>query len=437
MSSSSILATAASPIKIGPKLVLQHRLVMAPMTRRQCGPNGIPTDKSVIHYTNRTTSSSASTTPDENGNLTSGNDIGFSLLISEGVFVNAKKDLVGDAPNIPHIGNDEAVQGWKKVTDAIRAKSGGKTLICGQLWHTGRYAFSTAVGAKSVGPLDDEYDVPVPSSASSTSTTNLSAEELKKLNPKAQIHGLTKDEIQELIGDYAAAASRAVHKAGFDAIEAHFAHGYLFDSFINPDLNKRDDEFGGESLENRLRFPSLVIKAMREAINDENVPIILRTSQWSVGNYDARNYRTPKELEFALKIFVTAGINAIHISTRRVTDAGFPEHHPTRTLAGWASYFLKEKKSLGEEGAKVLVIGVGGVCVSRTFARDEFGFGVPLEEFKLVDPAPALALIEKGEMDLLAIGRAAIADADICGKILSGNWDKILPYNPECMKVYP
>merc|ERR1719359_2495943 len=135
--------------------------------------------------------------------------------------------------------------------------------------------------------MDDEYDLPNPSAASKNSTTNASEEELKKLAPKAQVHGLTKQEILDLVQDYATAAHNSVHKAGFDAIEAHFAHGYLLDSFISPYLNKRTDEFGGESLENRLRFPCMIIKAMREAVGTKDVPIVLRSSQWSVTDYNA------------------------------------------------------------------------------------------------------------------------------------------------------
>ena len=84
------------------------------------------------------------------------------------------------------------------------------------------------------------------------------------------------DEIRAMIDAFAAAAKRAV-RAGFDFIEIHGAHGYLVNSFFSPIANRRDDEWGGADLGNRMRFPLQVAKALRSAM-PASMPLFFRTS---------------------------------------------------------------------------------------------------------------------------------------------------------------
>ncbi len=87
---------------------------------------------------------------------------------------------------------------------------------------------------------------------------------------------MTVAKVEATIEAFADAAVRAV-AAGFDLVEVHGAHGYLVNSFFSPLANRRDDEWGGDSLENRLRFPLAVAAAMRAVIPD-TMPLFYRNS---------------------------------------------------------------------------------------------------------------------------------------------------------------
>src|SRR4029079_11126018 len=85
--------------------------------------------------------------------------------------------------------------------------------------------------------------------------------------PDSQVpREMTRADMHEVIADFVQAAERG-QRAGFDMLELHCAHGYLLASFISPLTNRRNDEYGG-SLENRLRFPLEVFRALRKAWPD-------------------------------------------------------------------------------------------------------------------------------------------------------------------------
>ncbi len=86
---------------------------------------------------------------------------------------------------------------------------------------------------------------------------------------------LTKQEIQDIVGQFAAAARRA-RAAGFEVVEVHGAHGYLINEFLSPHSNHRTDEYGG-SFEGRIRFALEVVDAVRAEWPDE-LPVFFRTS---------------------------------------------------------------------------------------------------------------------------------------------------------------
>jgi NADPH2 dehydrogenase len=81
---------------------------------------------------------------------------------------------------------------------------------------------------------------------------------------------LTREGIKTYVEAYAQAAINAVTKAGFDAVELHFANGYLPDQFLQDVSNKRTDEYGG-SVENRTRFALEIVKAVVEAVRQNKV----------------------------------------------------------------------------------------------------------------------------------------------------------------------
>src|SRR5262249_47561723 len=103
----------------------------------------------------------------------------------------------------------------------------------------------------------------------------ISASPLPYFPHSAVPRAMTRADMEEVIDDFIKATRRA-ERAGFDMVEMHAAHGYLLASFISPLTNRRADEYGG-SLENRLRFPLEVFRAMRSAWPDEK-PMSVRIS---------------------------------------------------------------------------------------------------------------------------------------------------------------
>ncbi|KAG4074212.1 hypothetical protein HA402_015515 [Bradysia odoriphaga] len=266
-----------SPIKIGDR-TLDHRIVLAPLTRLRNTEQGVPQDHCIEYYKQRAT---------KNG-----------LLISEATFISPATDGFKFAPGIY---TDQQIEGWKKVVDAVHAKEG---VIYLQLWHLGR-----AVSSKDLPP--GKY--PVSSSAVAISGTGIFGTQYEVP------HALTVDEIQDTIRDYATAAKNSI-KAGFDGVEIHGAHGYLIDQFINTSSNVRTDQYGG-SIENRARFALEVVDAVVEAVGINRVAI--RFSPWF--NFLDMKDDTPLETWSYLTEQLQAkhsGLSYIHFSVPRQLELG-------------------------------------------------------------------------------------------------------------------
>ncbi|OCH92314.1 FMN-linked oxidoreductase [Obba rivulosa] len=218
-------------------LQLEHRVVLAPMTRLRASVSNVQSDIAVVYYAQRAS-------------------VPGTLLISEGVFVVAN---AGGYTNVPGLWNDEQIAVWKKVTDAVHAK--GCYIFC-QFWALGR-----AANPEQLNNCDPRYDVV---SASDIPLTN---------GPKPR--PLRVAEIKEYIEAYSKAAHDAVHRAGFDGVELHGANGYLIDQFLQDVSNNRTDEYGG-SIVNRCRFPLEVIKSIVDAIGENRTGV--RLSPWGEFN---------------------------------------------------------------------------------------------------------------------------------------------------------
>ncbi len=119
---------------------------------------------------------------------------------------------------------------------------------------------------------------------------------------------LTAGDLKELVSQYAAAARRCL-QAGFRVAEIHMAHGYLLHEFLSPLSNQRTDEYGG-SLENRMRFPLRVARAVREAW-PADLPLFARLSctDWADGGWDL-----PQSVELSRRL-KEIGIDLIDCSS--------------------------------------------------------------------------------------------------------------------------
>ena len=231
----SILFTSGSVGSISPK----NRIAMAPMTRsRSLQPGDIPTDLMATYYAQRASA-------------------GF--IVTEATQISQQGKGYSFTPGIY---SDAQVEGWKKTTQAVHDQNG---IIFSQLWHVGRMSHesfhedSTPVAPSAIAP---DAQVWVVDEAGVGSMVDCPT-------PRELSH----EDIQDIINDYRIAAKNA-EKAGFDGVEIHGGNGYLIDQFLRRTSNKRSDEYGG-SIENRLRFPLEVIKAVSDEIGADKVGIRL------------------------------------------------------------------------------------------------------------------------------------------------------------------
>ena len=130
---------------------------------------------------------------------------------------------------------------------------------------------------------------------------------------------MTREDMDTVLAQHVDAVKRA-DAAGFDMIEMHAAHGYLLSSFVTPVLNQRDDEYGG-SLENRLRYPLEVCRAMRAAWPEQK-PMSVRISahDW-MGDAGV----TESEAAAIAEAFIEAGADIINVSTGQTSHAAQPQ----------------------------------------------------------------------------------------------------------------
>lgn len=313
---------------------------------------------------------------------------GVGLIITEGTCVNHK--AANGYPNVPFIYGTEALAGWKKVVEAVH-KEGGK--IVPQLWHVG-----------SVRKPGTEPDPEVPGYGPSGMVAP----------GKKRCHEMSEEDIQDVIKAFAEGA-RDAKEVGFDGIEIHGAHGYLIDQFFSHELNVREDKWGG-SMDNRSRFAIEIIKACRAEVGDD-FPIILRWSQWKQHSYDAKLAHTPEELEAFLIPLSEAGVDIFHCSTRRFWEPEF--EGSSLNLAGWT------KKITGKPA-----ITVGSVGLDTDFISGKGGFS----SAGTTDISNLIERIDANEFDLVAVGRALIANPDWSNKIRDALEADLKPYEADMLK---
>jgi 2,4-dienoyl-CoA reductase-like NADH-dependent reductase (Old Yellow Enzyme family) len=224
---------------------------------------------------------------------------------------------------------------------------------------------------------------------------------------------MTQQDIEDVVAAFAQGAADA-KGCGFDAVELHGAHGYLIDQFFWEGTNQREDDYGG-SLQNRSRFALEIIRAVRKAVGPE-FPVILRWSQWKQQDYTARLAQTAEELESFLVPLADAGVDIFHCSQRRFWE---PEFEGSElNLAGWA------RKVTGKPS-----ITVGSVGLDADFIP------IPGEvTFREAEPASLDDLerrLQAQEFDLVAVGRALIANPSWVDMVRDNKTDDIQPFRKE------
>jgi 2,4-dienoyl-CoA reductase-like NADH-dependent reductase (Old Yellow Enzyme family) len=360
-------------------VTLPNRIVMAPMTRN-FSPRGVPGPDVAAYYRRRA-------------------EGGVGLILTEGTSPNHAQ--AANMPQIPHLYGADALAGWARVVEGVHA-AGGR--IFSQIWHVGAVRGQT------------EPKLPV----SPISPSGLFKPGVKIGEP------MTQGEIDAMIDAYAQAAADA-QRVGFDGIEIHGAHGYLIDQFFWQATNLRTDKYGGD-LVARTRFAVEVIQESRRRVGPK-FPIVLRFSQWKLQDYTARLVTTPDELTRFLAPLAAAGLDAFHCSTRRFWEPEF--EGSDMNLAGWT------KKLSGKP-----TITVGSVSLDVDFivslgraAKPESGpsGGNGAGREALIDRL--LEMLARGDFDLVAVGRAMLADPAWASKVRDGRFSDLSAFTPEVLKT--
>lgn len=345
---------------------LRNRVVMAPMTR-ECSPGGVP-DAAVAAYYRRRAAG------------------GTGLIITEG----SPPVLEGSfGARVPRFYGADALDGWGRVVEGVHAEGAA---IFAQLWHVGAFEPST------IG-MQDSLAVP----AARLSPSGLAA-------PGRPLgRAMTQHDIDATIATFGTATA-AARRLGFDGIEIHGAHGYLPDQFLWAGTNRRDDRYGGD-LARRTRFAIELIQECRRQAGDHLV-ISFRLSQWKQLDYAARIAATPAELGQIVGSMAEAGVDLFHCSTRRYWEPAF--EGSDAGLAAWV------RRLSGKP-----TIAVGSVTLGNDF-KSEHG-----KQQAAVSPEQVEDLerrLQAGEFDLVAVGRALLANPDWADRVESGEAVSLRPF---------
>lgn len=259
---------------------LINRVVVSPMAQYKAR-DGMPTDWHLIHYGERAKG-------------------GAGLVFTEMLCVSLDGRIT---PGCPCIGSGQ-LEPWKRLVDFVHAETEAR--ICAQIGHAGRKG-STRVAWEGIDqPLPDGQNWPlISASPVPLAPGNVVPKEMDRAD-------------MNMVRDQFVQAVHTAAEAGFDMVEMHAAHGYLLASFISPVTNRRDDDYGG-SLQNRMRFPLEVFRAMRAAWpTDRPMSVRISAHDWIVGGV------TPDEAVAVAAMFRDAGADAINVSSGQTDKAEQP-----------------------------------------------------------------------------------------------------------------
>lgn len=274
--------------------------------------------------------------------------------------------IAGAFKTLPGLWKDEQIASHAKVTERVHA-AGGK--IAAQLYHAGRETTSEITEVQPIAP----------SAVKEQSMSEIPRE-------------LTIEEIHELVEQFGDAAERA-KKAGFDAVEMHGAHGYLIGAFVSPLSNLRHDKYGG-SITNRARFAVEILQNIRKKCGEE-FPVIYRMSTVEY----AHGGLAIEEAKTVAMILEDAGIDAIHCSQGIYVS----------THAIIPSSIVPRAAYVDNAAAIKSVVDIPVIAVGR-----------------INDPRIAESVIVSGKADLVAMGRASLADPMLPKKTAEGREDEII-----------
>ncbi|MEM8937388.1 MAG: alkene reductase [Pseudomonadota bacterium] len=341
-----------SPMSLG-DLELPNRILMAPMTRARSSEARVPSATMAEYYAQRASA---------------------GLIISEATIVDA---MAAGYSWTPGLYNDEQIEGWRLVTDAVH-QAGGR--IFAQLWHVGPMAHSSLLEGKS----------PVAASAINAGSQVMTTEGMK---PSDTPRALETDEIPEIVAQFGRAAENAL-KAGFDGVELHGANAYLLENFCCDATNKRTDKYGG-SIENRLRFVLEVVEACANAVGPDKLGLRISPRSHFTGKPDSDPIALYGALAEKLNAFPLAYLHIIEPAPGRAMGMtpGNP-NDPPKTLAGGP-----QSENPGE--ASILLKEIRNAYHGRVILNNFY------------DKDSANAMLAAGHADMVAFGAIFLANPDL------------------------
>lgn len=252
-----------------------NRVVMSPMAQYSADRDGNLTDWHFVHYCSHALG-------------------GMGLIFAEMTCPSPEARI---SLGCPGLWSDAQEAQWKRIVDFVHASSDAR--ICMQLGHSGRKG-STQLGW-------EEADHPIEAEADNWPVVSASAiPYFERISPVPA--ELDRAGMERIRCEFVAATERAA-RAGFDMLELHCAHGYLFASFISPLTNTRRDAYGG-GIENRLRYPLEVFSAMRAAWPEERpMSVRISASDWKEGGINEA------DLFVIAETFRAAGCDLIDVSS--------------------------------------------------------------------------------------------------------------------------
>lgn len=314
---------------------VENRMTLSPMCQYSA-QDGLPDDWHLMHYGSRAIG-------------------GPGLIFTEMTCVAPDARIT---PGCTGLWNDEQEAAWTRIVAFVHAHSAAK--ICLQLGHAGRKGATKLMWEGMDRPLADGA-WPI-----------VSASPLPYY-PDSQVpREMTRADMDKVKAEFIAAAERG-ERAGFDMLELHCAHGYLLASFLSPLTNKRTDDYGG-SVENRLRFPLEVFRALRESWPREK-PMSVRVSatDWADGGL------SPEDSVAIAEAFAAEGCDLVDVSTGQTVKESRPIYGRM-----FQTPFSDRIRNEAE---------VATMCVGNITTADQVN-----------------TIVAAGRADLVALGRPHLAD---------------------------
>ncbi len=360
---------AFTPIAIG-SMTLDHRIVMAPTVHEMCY-DGLPTDSHIAI----------------NESYAKG---GASMVCVGGA--NIDPDPAAEIfPGVLSIADDRCLFGLWRLAETIKIQ-GPKA--CAQIYHAGRGVARYGYQRTGQLPLGVSSKLPYMGAAFYEFSKEGGKWSFAQVVKPTPVREMTKQEIERVIQLHALAVLRA-KRAGFDAVNIHFANVTLIMDFMSPHTNVRSDEYGG-SWENRMRMPCEILQATRAAVG-KDYPLIVRIpADQGIGEAGIQVDDVVKEMVPRLE---EAGADAIDLSAGILDLSPHYIIPPMYMPRGCYLHYGEAVK----KATKLPVLVAGRLC----------------------DPKLIIKALEDGRCDIAALSRPIMADTAMPRKMLEGRYDDV------------